>query len=485
MFNQTITSTPFTTQTANAYFKNITGSAFRNDVSFLSTLRAVLNSRLSPEDRIQLVFTETSFSEGRLADKSARDWVRSIALDFDIVADGTISIHSFRNSDQSSNYAWLELMKSTFTSVYDDWVMLEKITTFFHKSFYTICFVNPTRKCTAIFVDNLNIRKLHYLQCATFALLPYYFNAEDGVSELEMELAYSFKEKTSQKYLDVMDKFADILDFRALQIRNLLKGFENQYERQELDRTKRELENNLNSINNLNEEIGNYLRVRRDLEIKFSGLVQKMSEGGENSDIMEYFLRNKRLTLDTVTGTSMVFIVRDYLTLFDPDLAKRVINNKNSYVYKPDGEYYDSISEEDIETLMTAVFIDQKIKMRTCAAYKFDMNGNVVAMSDYRFDASYNDCMPNVHINRYRCMGDYPRHINALLAERDYIGAIEQCVASCRSFNFGDSTVLGTFMEYIYGASRAYNTRCFELPTGEVVDQYEAIEWLNKEKNNG
>lgn len=485
MFNQTITNTPLVSQTANNYFRNITGDSFRNDVSFLSTLRAVLSSRVKQGESVRLMFTDSSYSESRLAEKSASSWVKTVSLDFDSVEDGTIVIHNFRHSDQSANYAWIELMKSTFTSVYEDWVMLEKITVFFQKSFYTLCFVNPARKCTVVFVDNLNLRKLHYLQCATFALLPYFFNAEDGVSELEMELAYSFKEKSSAKFNEVMAKFAEQLDFRSMHIRNLLRGFESQYEKQERDKTVRDIKNNRDTINNYNDKIGELLKFGKDLEIKLAGLIAKINEGGENSEIMEYFLRNKRLTLESVNGTSMTFTVKDYLCFYDENFAERVISNRNSIVYCPDEDISDSeISEDDMEMLMRAVFVDEKIKMKTCAAYEFDMNGNVRARSGYSFDSTYNDCMPNVHVNSYACMGDYPKYINQLLADRDYIGAIEQCVASCRSLNFGDSTVLNTFMEELYGVSRRHNTKCFELPTGEVVDQYKAIEWL-KEENNG
>lgn len=480
MFNQTITNTPFTTLTANNFFKNITGSSFRNDVSFLSTLRAFLHSRITPDDNVQLVFTESSYSEGRLSERSASEWVKFISLDFDSISDGTLVVHSFHHTEQSANYAWLELMKSTFTSVYDDWVMLDKITTFFTKSFYTVCFVNPARKCTVVFVDNLNLRKLHYLQCATFALLPYYFNVEEGVSELEMELAHSFREKTKDNYLTVLNKYAERLDFRAIQIKNLLKGFENQYESQERDRTKRDLESNLREITNLNERIGEFLRVRKDLEIKLTGLECKLKEGAENSEIMDYFLRNRRLNLESVVGTSMTFIVQDYISFYDEDLAKRMIENKNSMIYDVDISDAE-ISEDDMKTLMTAVFINGDIKIKTCAAYKFEMNGNVSPVT-LRFDSSYADCMPNIHITEYHCMGSYSKYVNEMLANRDYIGAIEQCVASCKSLNFGDSTVLGEFMENLYGVSRRYNTRCFELPTGEVVTPSEAVDWIKSQE---
>lgn len=80
-------------------------------------------------------------------------------------------------------------------------------------------------------------------------------------------------------------------------------------------------------------------------------------------------------------------------------------------------------------------------------------------------------------------MGNYQRAINELLKNHNYIGAIEQCVASCRSLNFADSTVMQEFMRRLYGLSDYnVNIRCIELPDGRVVEPKEAIVWLKEQE---
>ena len=82
-------------------------------------------------------------------------------------------------------------------------------------------------------------------------------------------------------------------------------------------------------------------------------------------------------------------------------------------------------------------------------------------------------------------MGNYKQTINTLLQNHNYIAAIEQCAASCRSLNFGDSTVMSEFMKRIYGMSdrqSRVNMRCIELPNGSVVYPKEAIEWLKAQE---
>ena len=67
----------------------------------------------------------------------------------------------------------------------------------------------------------------------------------------------------------------------------------------------------------------------------------------------------------------------------------------------------------------------------------------------------------------------------------DYIGAIEQCSASCKSLNFNDSPVMQEFMRRMYGISDYQdniNTRCIELPDGTVVTPVDAINWLKAQE---
>ncbi len=88
--------------------------------------------------------------------------------------------------------------------------------------------------------------------------------------------------------------------------------------------------------------------------------------------------------------------------------------------------------------------------------------------------------MPNTHIDRYACLGNYNTEINRMLQNGNYIGAIEQCVASCKSLNWADITVMRTFMETMWGNS-VYSNRCIELPDGRVVNPADAIHWLEEQ----
>jgi hypothetical protein len=134
-----------------------------------------------------------------------------------------------------------------------------------------------------------------------------------------------------------------------------------------------------------------------------------------------------------------------------------------------------------MEKLLTAIFIDQTLKIRFCAAYYFDLNGSVGAQYHHRFPSSFSGYKPNPHIDEFECMGNYKRTINEALTRRDYITALEQCVASAKSLNLHDSAVIGRFIgHFCQNGGSSY--KAIELPDGRIVSPKEAIKWIEEQE---
>lgn len=480
MFKISITSTPFTTDAANAYFENIRGESYGNDNSFLATLRALVAPRIKEGEQIYLAFGQTNYNAASISSVPVDRAVQSICRNYGLNdSNGTIVIHSL-TAGEEDNLANFRAINAKFTSCFDGYYCLDKVKAFYRKSFNIECYINPERKNVIIFVDNLDTKKLHYLQVSVLAFLPWYFDPEAGVTENEMELLYSLRETSSEKYENCLAKIAEKYDFKSARVRQLLAGFETRYEQLECDKVRKEIQQFDYDMNRLNEQIGVLLGRRNDSCIKLLGLEKKIAEGTEDSEIMEYFLCNNRLYLENVTAQDMYFSVKDYLTYFDREMAERAIENPRSFVYPFGRETHNGISADDMKKLMTEIFVNEepRLRIRFCAAYRFALNGSVSAQSRHTFSCEFNDCMPNTHINEYSCMGNYQTTINKLLASHDYIGALEQCVASCKSLNWGDSTVMSAFVTTLWGGNRT-NNRCIELPDGRVVKPIGAIKWLN------
>lgn len=489
MFKNTLSSTPLNTDAANQYFRGrIDGESWQRDATFLSTLRALLSHRMGEEDSIFLSFNTSNYSQEQLGGLSVSRALGAVIGDY-IENDNFIRIHNFNNMSEVSNSAWMDMVKANFEKSFPGWHRIDRVTGFFRKVFAVQCFINPEKKSVYLFTSQMEIRRMHYLQCGILAFLPWYFDPQAGVSDEEMNLLNSLREKTSDRYLECLSVIASHYDFQTARIRSLLKGFETRYERTRCDNLRRDRERINAQLDNLQVQIGEYLKNLRDTETTILGLEMKIAEGGEDSEIMDYFLCNKQLLLQSVDGSSMEFVVRATLDYFDDAMAEKVIKNPHSYCYESYGSSRrGNITHDDMKTLLTAVFLDQVLKIRLCAAYSFQLEGSVNALRNYNYGGDCCEYMPNPHIDGWSCIGTYGKVINERLRSHDYIGAIEQCIASCKSLNFGDSTVMDRFMNMMYGHNDGKNIRCVELPDGRVVTPREAVDYLENSKeeaNNG
>ena len=486
MFRKVISHSPLVNTTANTFFASINGSGFDGDFSFLSTLRALVYPRMGKDERIFLYFTSSDHRKRIWEDLEARRVIQSVYPDNNFDS-GSITIINMRGNIDD-NEAAFSVIEDKFTKVYHNYVRLEKVTDFFRQSFKIMCFIDEEKHKVVVFCENMNIRRMHYIQCAIFAFLPWYFDPQVGVNADEMELIKSLREKESDKYEACLEKVAAKYDFRTLNIKNLLKGFETRYERIEAERLRSRIMDIISSIDNLEEEISRYLNDKREADTMLLGIETKIAQEQENEDseIMQYFLCNKKLQLNTVNDSIMTFSCEDYLTYFDEEMAKSMIDNPRSYVYVPNGRACNNyIKAEDMKRLMYAIFIDQTLRIKFCAAYQFELGRRVRALSGFDYDSNFKNCMPNPHTDHYSCMGNYEREITNRIRENDYIGAIEQAIASCKSLNFGDSTVMKRFIEQMYGLDGYTHNVCVELPDGKFVTPKEAAEFLKNKEEKG
>lgn len=480
MFRETIRQTPFTGGVAENYFSHIPSQAYNRDISFVSTLRALVHPRMGEGEYINVSFAQSSYSSDTFRSNRPSRVIHAM-YDNDYYGHGDFVVHNVA-CDADSVETNFKTLAENFCEIYPSFVRIEKVTDFFRNQFNALCFVAPEKKQVVLFVERLDTRRMHYIQCGIFAYLPWYFDPSKGVTADEMELIKSLREKSPNKYINCLEKAAEKYDFRTMHIKEALKGFETRFERMEVLKVQSEIERKLRDIRALEDQITNYFRDKRELDIRLLGLETSIANASEDSEIMEYFLCNKKLHLDRVNDNGMVFSVDDYLQYFDEDMAKTMIDNPRGYVYFYDGRACNNyIKAEDMKRLMYAIFIDQTLRIKFCAAYEFYFGEYVHPLTDFAYGSEMRNCMPNPHIDRYRCIGNYERTINQCIRKNNYIGALEQAVASCKSLNFGDSTVMKEFMRRMYGLDGYNHNVCVELPDGKVVTPKEAAEWLRKQ----
>lgn len=477
MFNTRVMDTAFTTEAANAFFsEKISGVSYDGDLSLLSTLRALLLNRMGKDDSLYASFSSWAMSSQRQGNYTNEQLLDSIRSRF-TPNDNEFRVCSFNSEDREGNDKLYELTNSYFAQPGNGWVKLDAITKFCKKKFDVLCFINERKKSTIFVLKELTLRKLHYIQVAALTAMPWYFNVTGGdkVSEKEIALLNAICEDTADGYLRALEDIAADFDFETEFVRNSLSRIETAYERERVGDVRREIENLMEKINEYQVYINTYLRSMNDKNAELLGLETKINNGDGESVLSEYFLCNKHLKLDRVSGTEIYFHVNDYLTYYDEDMAQNFIDSARSVIYTN----IPADKREDAKRLATAVFVDGTVKIRMCAAYMLDIRGGFDGCTSYDFHGDDSSRIPNTHINAYRCLGNYISTINERMKSRDFIGVLEQMMASAKSMNFADGVVISRFFRDLYNG---VGGKCFELADGTTMNLEEVFAYLEKEE---
>ena len=469
MFSNIIASTAMTTQAANAYFADrITGDAYSGDCSFLSTLRALLDKRIGDDN---LYFTVVSFSAPESAIEMQNDFCNYVHRRYDCPNWMTVVNLCGAASDKA-----FDAIKDGFAQK-EGWVRLVPITDFFSRSFDVICFVHAASKQAIFFVKNLNMRKYHQLQVGALTALPWYFNPKtDGrPSEIEMELFASLQEKTGDHYCDVLQRIAEAANYEETYTRRMLCKIESAYTQRRLDNLNAELANLHRTIAECQDRINSCCISINDRSEELYGLETKLAKGEGDSMLCDYFISNRSLKLEQISREVIVhFHVNTYMTYFDPNAAETYLSNEHSDFYRYRGDW----TIPEVKKLFNDIFIDQTIRIRMVAGYKLDLRGGFWPVEKMEYGGDEYDRIPNPHVAHWGCLGDYNKRITERQSKSDYIGVLENAIASAMSVNVTDSPVVKSFMSDIFAG---VGGSCFELDDGRKMNINEVREYVKKE----
>lgn len=483
MFNDCVRITPFTSSIADEVFRRIGGLDYKGDVSFVSTMRALLYPRTA-DIRITQQYDSLGYSSG-VYDSNSMGSILSaefggsyanLIADPDSIPDERIEVVIlYISSNEEAAFRCLdEYYNETLSPHYES---LEKLQIFYKAITNTRFFVSNNHQMVIVALSKMSYGIWHELQCSIPVFLEYYFK-NSPLDEDELALIHSLGGDSSREYLNCLGKLIKRYDLRKEALKILDNFEEKQYKvelrsiRQDIDELDREISEYLDNIHR-------YIQKKNMLSERAIGVNERIASSGGKSEIQEYFSVNKKIIPIATHASSLIFVVMDYCEFYDEDQAEKAIENHDSYIYESFERNYreSAISKEGMALLMKTIFLDKKIKLRFCAEYSLNLAG-YVSVSDHGDYSDFMSYMPNPHIFNYACLGNYEAEINEILENHDYVGAIEQCIASCKSLNFGDYPVMSKFMDVMYNVDNNVNRRCLELPDGNVVTPEEALKWI-------
>lgn len=483
MFSNILRSTALVNENADPCFEGaIQGVSsgggqptFRGDVVLLSAMRAVLDKRRG-KDSVFLTYSNVYNASTDSYSTVARRVTENVNFD----ASGLLSVHGMGLNNDSCKDELFREIASRVTENYPGWIEVPAIHEYFLKSFPLQCFVNVEKKSALLVAGNLTITRIHLLVLALPVVLPWYFGPDNKCSEEEKAVLQACAKDKSEPFEAAVEAVAKHYDFKSAKIRRLLSGIETRFERNRVESLREEIQSLYRALDDYYSRINNALRDIDQKGTTLLGLQAKIEQGikDEDSEILQFFLRNEKIDLISVNDQELRFICTGYLNDFDEDTAEGTINNRNSVLY---GNRR-ILNKDDLYRFYKAVFLDQTIKIRTCAAYKMMLHGSLNGLRGYSFPDSYNKCFPNPHIQGHGCVGGYGVDAGKAISKQDYLTALNICCMSVCNLNFRDGVVLGTFVNNLF-SENGWNRRCVELPDGTVVKPEEAVAWLKEQEN--
>ena len=348
---------------------------------------------------------------------------------------------------------------------------------------------------TVVWFCGLNIRYLHLLESFIPALLPWYFrekpvvDPKNGTIEDQeaVDLLMACSNPNASKFETAVGALYSRYDFREAIIKAKLQGFENRFHEAELQNVRRTIEQIRSSMEDLRRRISDYYIELDSKTTTEAGLIEKIKrqeEGG--SEVMDLFLTYKNVHLVSVEDTNITFVVDTMINNFDPEVFERTIENENAFWFRTEsGRHYSRAwSDEQIKKFLKAVFEDEILKIKVCAAYSLDFaRGRFRGISGFNFGPEVADHMPNQHIQQYSCLGSgHEQQLYEAMERRDYTGAINVCIASCGNMSMQEVPTGEHHMKYLLGD---HPGRCVILPDGRNVTPIDAMKWLEAQESEG
>ena len=467
MFTKEISSITLTGETADSLFDSITADSFGRDTTFAATMRALLHRRLPANETAHLALIPLDY--GAHTPETIIGKLRQYDLPY------SHAIYIVYPRDKCSGQQMLDAVTTDFGAekrfMYD-YTRREDLRIFYARKLNAMFYTDESKGRAVIFTDKLELKQYHALQMMIPMFLPGLFS-DKPLTESETALLKSTGNKTSAEYELLIEGFAKELDIRSENIRTKLTGFETVFERNRLSELRSE-------ISRRKDDYDNYLTYIRDtaqniqsLQYTLAGLECAINDHSGESELMEYFMCNKNLSVIRVNGTAIEFVAHGYADVYDADAFEQYAGNHNGYMYS---DINPAVTEIQMERLYRAIFGENKYKLRLCAAYIADMRNGLRACSNYVFPPESRTYLPNPHIQHFGCVGTYAGRFQVYMNNGDYVGAIDQAVVSGRNLNFYDPPVISHFASELSHSK----IRCIERPDGSLLTPLEAIKELEE-----
>lgn len=341
----------------------------------------------------------------------------------------------------------------------------------------TRVYTNTTSKCTIVFVRNASSEKWMDMFCSSmFRILPWYF--ADGISEDEKNLFKAINSNDGKAFAKIINDLCAAYDFKDARLKKSLIGWNDGRRKRQIKILKNNAGKTLQRIESHQQDITKLLNELDTYNVNLLAL--QAQEDSTDDSVYKFFINHPNIVVLDITpgcddGNVMEYCVLETLEYYDRDEFLRVYNNKNSNI---------GCADNDVREILFAIFGlgESRGAFRVESMFRLtNLSGlNVLRNSrSHQYDNTY---LPHPHLVTYGCLGGNSKYITEYMQQGNWDLAIEQSIAATKNINFGDSTVVGSFVGDIY--NHMCDCRCILADNGKEMTPTEFLAYIRMTKEN-
>ena len=363
----------------------------------------------------------------------------------------------------------------------------KNITAFIKEKADSDCTVlyHEDKNIVGIFVNSRDFRMYHLLLSFISLYFPSLFK-DHPMTEEDYALVRSLSNKEKDKFYETVKSLLSpyTLEFRRLQLTSLMKDIHEI----KINNAYNTVSNARRDLANIEEQYGRMITALKQAIVVYEGLKATEKYDDPEEELVEYLANNKDIHDLNIENQNLYFSVTTLLNNYNEQAWKAFSSRGHIF----DGQYGVHLPEifSDINNrkiLFNHIFSESPdLFVRMAGNYRLDLERCRVSTSstyDYcRADPMFKDYVPNPHLKLFECLGGYKERVMPALRDRNYIAAVEICIASAGSVNLDE--VQQTFRPFL-GWILTNRNKILVTKDGKEMTPEEALVWLvDKEKEN-
>lgn len=257
---------------------------------------------------------------------------------------------------------------------------------------------------------------------------------------------------------------------------NLLEEIKNKAIANFLNKTKNATQTNLNRrITSCKQAIAysekDLIIHYKELDTAQTNLRHYLADPDIDANTLINFLKSNKAirNITAIDSDKLILEIQSPIAYYDVELLKSYYKNSNSII----------TSKNKLAAVFDEIFLKQNYTMITeCNAYISLESDRIRRASKDNYLT--HELFKQPHIVEYDCWGQNGNYITKALIAGDHISAISQAIAATQNLNFGDTTVLSYFVEYI---NRHWDLKSIQdNETKEMVSCKQIWDLINPER---